>query len=329
MRELDQYLPSRSNDLVNGATGKIEIIKPFEESFEVTKRILFQPFVFEKWLIIGFAALLSGHFGGGGFNFPFGNFPPRRAKQNFVFPDWEQWKPWLPIAIAVFGFFMLVLIVLFLWLRARGNFIFTDCIARNRAAIAEPWREYRQEGNSYFLFLSLVVFGSMAVFGLFCLSVLVPLGIFGQGVSISDTMTPLFIILFALLFLAWICFVFFFGVTSYFMVPLMYVRRLRAVEAFRQVATLLLEDPGPFILFCLFGICLLIATAMIAGIATCATCCIAALPYVGTVILLPVYVCLRAFGLRFIRQFGPDYDVWAVVSNPPPVKATEPPPLPS
>jgi len=68
---------------------------------------------------------------------------------------------------------------------------------------------------------------------------------------------------------------------------------------------------------------------MIAGIATCATCCIAALPYVGTVILLPVYVCLRAFGLRFIRQFGPDYDVWAVVSNPPPVKATEPPPLPS
>jgi hypothetical protein len=69
---------------------------------------------------------------------------------------------------------------------------------------------------------------------------------------------------------------------------------------------------------------------MIGGIATCATCCLAVLPYIGTVILLPIFVCLRAFGLFFIRQFGPDYDVFATLP-PPETSATPPslPPLPS
>ena len=50
---------------------------------------------------------------------------------------------------------------------------------------------------------------------------------------------------------------------------------------------------------------------MISCAVTCATCCIAAIPYVGTVILLPIPITLGAFSLLFLRQFGPDYDVWA------------------
>ena len=46
-----------------------------------------------------------------------------------------------------------------MWIGSRGRFIFTDCIVRNRGAIAEPWREFRREGNSFFLF-SLIVAGS-------------------------------------------------------------------------------------------------------------------------------------------------------------------------
>ena len=53
------------------------------------------------------------------------------------------------------------------------------------------------------------------------------------------------------------------------------------------------------------------ATAIVACLVTCATCCIAAIPYIGTVILLPVFVLLRSFSLLFLRQFGPEYDVWA------------------
>jgi hypothetical protein len=64
-------------------------------------------------------------------------------------------------------------------------------------------------------------------------------------------------------------------------------------------------------LYCLFWIVLALATVVVTCLATCATCCIAAIPYVGTVILLPIFVLLRSFSLLFLRQFGTEYDVWA------------------
>lgn len=309
--------------------GKIEIIKPFGEAFELMKKILFQPFDLKKWCVIGFAAFLSGHISG--VNLPIGNLGgSHRTNENIPSPDFEQWKPWLPIIIVVLVVVLLALAVLFAWLRARGYFIFTDCIARNRAAIAVPWREYRREGNSYFLFLLLVGFGSLSIFGVvaFCAF---GVGLLGHDAN-NSTMTPLLIVCLVVFLLVLLCFAFVFGVISFFMVPLMYVRRCRSGEAFRQIAGLLLENAGSFILFCLFGFCLLLGVGMISGIAACLTCCIAALPYVGTVILLPVYVCLRAYGLFFIRQFGADYDVFTAVAQsrlPPPAEPPVPPPLPA
>jgi len=41
---------------MNGNGSKIEIFKPFGESFELMKNILFQPFGLKKWFVIGFAA---------------------------------------------------------------------------------------------------------------------------------------------------------------------------------------------------------------------------------------------------------------------------------
>jgi hypothetical protein len=54
---------------------------------------------------------------------------------------------------------------------------------------------------------------------------------------------------------------------------------------------------------------------MIGCIVVCLTCCIAAIPYVGTVILLPLHVVIFSFTLLFLRQFGADYDVWANVAS--------------
>jgi hypothetical protein len=140
---------------MNGTKPKVEIFKPFGEAFELMKKILFQPFDLKKWLVIGFAAFLAGHFGGGGgFSFP-------SPSKNFSFqtaeaaaaPNLEQWKSWLPIAIPVVIIIGLAVILLLLWLKARGNFVFTDCIVRNRGTIVASWREYRKEGNSYFGFM--------------------------------------------------------------------------------------------------------------------------------------------------------------------------------
>ena len=95
-----------------------------------------------------------------------------------------------------------------------------------------------------------------------------------------------------------------------FMVPVMYRRRCRPYESFRAAVSLIATHPGEIVLYCLFLVVLVIATGLISCFAICATCCIAAIPYIGTVILLPLFVLLQAFSLSFLRQFGPDYDVW-------------------
>src|SRR2546428_10747925 len=55
---------------MNGPVRKIEILSPFNQAIELTRLILFRPFDITKWLVIGFAAFLSGWFnsGGGGIN---------------------------------------------------------------------------------------------------------------------------------------------------------------------------------------------------------------------------------------------------------------------
>jgi membrane-anchored glycerophosphoryl diester phosphodiesterase (GDPDase) len=294
---------------MNGVRPKIEIFKPFGQGFEITNKILFQPFDLKKWLVIGFAAFLSGHLAGIGFNFPspFGNFQSDRATHYVIPAHLEQWKPWLVAAIVALALLFFAFVIALTWLKARGNFIFTDCIVRNRAAIAEPWREYRKEGNSYFLFLLAIMFAILLLAGL------ILAGVFGLGwlkQGARETESTAFIGLIVFFFVVWALIVFFVNIATYFMVPVMYRKRCRAVEAFRHVTSLIMHNVGSFFLFCLFGIVLILAALMIGAIVTCASCCLAALPYIGTVILLPVFVCLRAFTFAFLRQFGPDYDVW-------------------
>jgi hypothetical protein len=115
-----------------------------------------------------------------------------------------------------------------------------------------------------------------------------------------------------------------------FTMPVMYRRRCRAYEAFRAAVSLIAAHPGEILLYCLFLIVLAVAAGLISCLAICATCCLAALPYIGTVILLPVFILLRAFSLTFLRQFGPDYDVWAIFMPPEflPVLSGAPPAAP-
>ena len=40
------------------------------------------------------------------------------------------------------------------------------------------------------------------------------------------------------------------------------------------------------------------------------TCCMAALPYIGTVLLLPVWVTYRLLSVEFLAQFHRDFDLF-------------------
>jgi MFS family permease len=326
---------------MNGTEPKIEIFKPFGEAFELMKKILFQPFDLKKWFVIGFAAWLANLGGGGGFNYQYN----RRDKMHKLNEAISQ----IPQPILVTGICVLILVVLvfaFLiaWLRARGGFMFIDCIVKNRGAIAEPWREFRTEGNSYFLFSLLVGVVLLIGAALFSLPLLVPLI---NDVSFFRTHHVYVIVAIAALIFLMVFVVLVWTLIASFMLPVMYRQRCRASEAFNIVTRLIAAYPGEIVLYCLFLIVLGLATVIVACLATCVTCCIAAIPYIGTVILLPIFILLRSFSLLFIRQFGPNYDVWAsfmppefspiLVSvpplQPPPISSSdrpsEPPPGPS
>jgi len=296
---------------MNGSEPRIEIFRPFGEAFELMKKILFQPFDLKKWLVIGFAAWLANlGGGGGGFNYRYN----RREEMQKVNEALSQ----IPHSILVTGIcvlicFVLVLIVLFAWLRARGCFMFIDCIAKNRGAIAEPWRDFRKQGNSYFLFSLLIGFAFLIFAALLSLPFMLPII---RGVTflhihdvylISTIVAWAFVVILLVLALSLI---------ANFMVPVMYRQRCRASKAFGIVVRLIAAYPGEILLYGLFLIVLALATAIVACVAACATCCIAAIPYIGTVILLPVFALLRSFSLLFLRQFGSDYDVWATFMPP-------------
>jgi hypothetical protein len=238
------------------------------------------------------------------------------------------------IGLIIVGALAVVCLVLVLmWVTARGRFIFTDCVVKNRAAIAEPWHEFRREGNSFFLFSLAVGFVAMLLTVVLILIILVPLGLFSSNKVAATGFGVTAVIVIIIIGLAWLVFSLFFGLVSHFMVPVMYRRRCSAKDAFLDVARLVLHHPGPFVLLVLFGIVLAIAVGILGTVIACLTCCIGGLPYISTVLLLPAIVWLLAFKLLFIRQFGDQYDVWATVGFPaasevpPPSPPLPPPPI--
>ena len=63
----------------------------------------------------------------------------------------------------------------------------------------------------------------------------------------------------------------------------------------------------------IYGLLVLVASVllqMLVAMLCLFTCCIVLLPYVGTVILLPVWVLYRAYGIEFLAQFHPDFDLF-------------------
>ncbi len=307
---------------------RVEIFAPFGEAFELTRKILVRPFDLKKWFVIGFAAWLATFAGGFNFNYQgrFKNVQWNWKTQHQGAPfSLSDAPPWL-IPVAIAGFIViLALIVVLAWLNARGRFIFTDCIVRNRAAIAEPWREFRLEGNRYCIFQIVLAFCNLIIIGGL-------VGIFALGWPWNHSLLPI-----APLILCGVSYLLLMLVLLLilkFMVPVMYRQRCDAVSAFRQVWALLCAHPGVFVLFALFYFLLLIASGMIGCLAACFTCCLAAVPYLGTVLLLPLVMFLFSYPLCFLRQFGDPYDAFVTVEPrelPPPLIPPiqqEPPPAP-
>jgi len=90
-----------------------------------------------------------------------------------------------------------------------------------------------------------------------------------------------------------------------FVVPLMVIRNVRVVEAWgiwrREV---LPGNVAGLFVFYLLRIVLALGIAVGVLVIRCLTCCVAAIPYLSSVLLLPVFVFWRAFPLYYLEQIG-------------------------
>ena len=226
------------------------------------------------------------------------------------------------MTIAIGLAFLIVVVIVLIWLSSRGSFMFLDNVVHNRAEVANPWRNYKREGNS--LFVWRLVFGFIC----FMLFAMVFVIFFTAGghlyrASYYDRVPVLFIIQMALLF---ILIGIITGYISLFLsnivVPIMYKNNITATKAWGRFLSLFGKHP---FLFLLFGILMFIMTVLViilTVIAGLMTCCIGLIlliiPYIGTVVTLPIRYTFRAFSLEYLAQFGPEYDVF-----PPPEELPE------
>lgn len=308
------------------APGSISVVEPVGKALEWTLQVLFRPVDVGKWFIIGFCAWLAflGE-SGGGFNFPSGgghggghggrsgDFRAELERaQDFLMGNLY----WIIPVVAFVILLSLALMILFTWLSSRGKFMFLHCVAQNKAEVGGPWNQYRYIGDSLFRFrLALALLGFVVILPLVCLAAFVAFRLFMQ----SKTDVGLIVLLVGIglvVFLLTVAFWVLKRVVEDFLVPVMYQREIYWREGWREVAALISGIPGTFLLYLLFRLVLGLATGLIVILFIVCTCCIAGclmlIPYIGTVLLLPILVFYRSYSAFFLAQFGPQFDVFVM-----------------
>lgn len=289
------------------------------------KQILFNPFDIGKWFVLGFTAwlatLVEANSGGGGSGgtgdlSDAGNELEVEEVINEGF-SWVQENIEVVFGVgAVIAAIVIVVVVLLTWVQSRGKLMFLDNVINNRALVGQPWKEYRSEGNSLFiwtLLFSFIVFLIIGAVGggggLIIYKELSVNDMEWTGAAIGSSIGLVgFLLLLGLLF----------GYVKVlledFVVPLMYQRRLSTTDAWRVFLSLHSQNKGRFVLYFLWSIVLTIGWSFALMVVILITCCIAGIlmvfPYLGTVLILPMLVFFRVLGPTFLRQFGDDYDLW-------------------
>jgi len=311
----------------------ISVTDPIARAEKWTRHVLFRPFNATKWFALGFCAWIAGLGGSGGSGGPqrFGNgFNSAGEHGEEMREVFEKSLEWLlenlTMVVSVGAFFILLtasLWVLMIWISSRGKFMFLDNVVRDMAEIKEPWNEFMAEGNSLTVFR--LCFG-LAAFGTFLLVGALALLPFLTSIQAGRFLPLGFVGIFwaVLLFFLWILAL---GVAASFLddfvVVIMYIRRCSCMDAWREFLPWAKAYVGQFVLFYLFKIVLGIGIGIVALLVMLCTCCIAALPYIGTVILLPIAVFMRSYTLSYFAQYHPDYDLLRGDRPPPLASASE------
>jgi len=316
---------------LDGGLMAISFVDPLSRAVERMRQTLFQPFNLVKWLVLGFSAWLAGLASGAGG----GTGASNLDQQNWDHPgdmvhdlghawDWFVENIFLlPLGLLLISL-VLVVVLLLLWISSRAKFIFLDNVVHDRAHIVEPWKRFQRLGNSLFLWRFGFVVACFVVLMGVALLVFAPAATLSfndavRGLSFAGMFFGVLLVLVIALVIAYVLLL-----LENFVIPIMYRFDLKATEAWRAFLPWLRAHPGWFFLYGLFVLLVAIPLLFVIALLVCCTCCIVALPYVGTVILLPLWVSYRALGPEFLAQFDPKFDVFAMALPQIPEIAAEP-----
>jgi hypothetical protein len=307
-------------------SANVSVTLPVSQAIERVKLLLFQPFDPGKWFTIGFCAWLA-HLGEQGFRGNY-NFGSRRDVGN-IREAFEHMRAFvmenlywiLPLAIAVV-IISVALGIVMMWLNSRGKFMFLHCVALDRTEVSVPWHKFAREGNSLFLFrLVLGLIGMIAMLPLVAVAVVIVVGMVRRGEPDIHSILLLVGILLMLIAVG-LVFAVIRKLTTDFVVPIMFLRGVNCLEGWREFLRLISANVANFVVYLLFQLALGLATGALVLVVIIATCCIAccliAIPYLGTVLLLPVLVFQRSYSLHYLAQYGRAYDVFPPVTAPAP-----------
>lgn len=284
--------------------------QPIERGWQRMIRQLFRPFNLKHWFVLGFTSFLAGlsSCGSNGFGGSDGSGSGIAGTGRRISNAWESFLAfefWIGL-IALIIFVVVGLILMILFVSSRGKFVFLDNVLGERALVVDPWQRFSRLGNSLFglkIVLTLICIAGFAVL----VSLLVVLGIAADGLDQEwVTLVPMLVVA-ALTVLAVVVVLYATFFLDAFVVPLMHRYDLDAVEACRRFLDLFNLRPLPF-LVCGFAF-LIAAVGVFFAIVTFGllTCCLGFLllmiPYISSVVLLPVAVFYRAFTVEFLAQF--------------------------
>jgi hypothetical protein len=303
----------------------LEIGSAWQRAWDGTARRLFRPFDFRTWLWLGFSAWLVGLLKQG-----YSLQVPRGVGEDAggAVAEWaERAGRWVldnlgcVLAVVVpLVLLLLAYVVLLSYLRARAEFVFLDQAVGGHLRFDAPWRAYAREGKSLFLWrwgLVGVTVGSMAL--LVGLGILLWLPVrYGAdagldlGNVVRGALTVPIVLAFFLVVLAATLAGFF---TQQFVVPIMAKHHLSVTAAWRRFLPLLRANAGGFALYVIVTLAVWMAVGMAVLFAGCTTCCLGfvllAIPWLGTLPLLPALLFFRLLSVHYLAQLGPEVDLFA------------------
>jgi hypothetical protein len=288
-------------------------------SWQRMKLHLFAPFDLGRWFVLGFGAFLAGLADSGHDGLI--RFSDRLDRDH-----WQESTGWLDggwqeflessviTGLVLFGVFLaLVLGIAMLWLSSRGRFVFLDNLVTGRAEVKKPWSQFKAQGDSLFLWqlvfwlVCLVVFGGYA---LFLVVLFVPLGSLGME---GEVALPLAILAGSVGFVLVLTAAYIEFFLHHFVTAIMYREGLTCTGAWGRFKPLFSNNPGAFVAAGIFYLIIAIIGGMALVLGGLMTCCLGLallmLPYIGSVVSLPLSVTLRYWTLEFLGQFGPEFQV--------------------